>query len=183
MNSSDEGKRLHSILPALVAILVMEWMIALHTLWRDYPFMITMLMIWTGLTFMLSRDQAPRYAVSLTLGAVIGEAAAYFIAVPWNLNSLCMTRHRYGLPETLFLRFFCVLLAIWAFAVYWKMERAKPKESVLHTSIVARSLNYGSGIAAILLAFFLIFHFGLVEKIILSATNRVMNRKLRIRRN
>ena len=164
MDSSDKKTSIPSIPLMLLAILVMESMIELHTLWRNEPFVIIGLMIWTGFALVLRGDQLPHFAIALTLGAVIGEAAAYFMAVPWKLNSICMVRYLYGLPTTLFLRLMCVILAVWTYGAFWKTERAKPKEDASHTSDTLRFWNRATGVISILFSFFLIFPFGLLER-------------------
>jgi len=100
---------------ALLAIFVLECLIALHTLWPNYP-PYALLSLWIGVAPWIrwepSKTQAPGWSVPLVLGIVVGEAIGYFLVVPWDLTWLCLPRNRDAVTITMFLRLFCILLAL-----------------------------------------------------------------------
>jgi hypothetical protein len=57
------------------------------------------------------------WTVPLVLGVVVGEAIGYVIVVPWDLTWLCLPRNRHAVAVAMFLRLFCVLLALSAWAM------------------------------------------------------------------
>ena len=104
------------LLLALVAVFLMECLIALHTLWPNYP-AVFLVFLWTGMATL--RQRARRWAAALVVGLVGGEVLGYFIAVPWGLTWVCLPRNHYAVAIVMFLRLFCVLLALSA----WMMAR------------------------------------------------------------
>jgi hypothetical protein len=107
---------------ALLAIFVLECLIALHTLWPNYPSYLSLLGIWIAVTPWIRMAPLKRgtlgWSVPLVLGLVVGEAIGYFIVVPWDLTWLCLPRDQHAVAVTMFLRLFCLLLALstWAMA-------------------------------------------------------------------
>jgi hypothetical protein len=104
----------HPDLPlALLAVFLMECLIALHTLWPDYP---DLALVWLWVSALPLKGGVRRWTVALSLGLVLGEAIGYFIVVPWGLTWVCLPRNQYAVSFTMFLRLFCVLLAVRAWA-------------------------------------------------------------------
>ena len=101
---------------ALLAIFVLECLIALHTLWPNYPSYLSLLGLWIAVTPWIRVAPLKRgalgWSVALVLGLVVGEAIGYLIAVPWDLTWLCLSRNQHAVAVTMFLRLFCVLLAL-----------------------------------------------------------------------
>jgi len=106
---------------ALFAIFVLECLIALHTLWPNYPAYMSLVGLWIGVAPWIRRVPLTPgvlgWTVPLVLGVVVGEAIGYVIVVPWDLTWLCLPRNRHAVAVTMFLRLFCVLLALSAWAM------------------------------------------------------------------
>ena len=114
MNDSGRAAPPAHLLLVGLAIFVMECLIALHTLWPNYPYL-SLVVLWIGVV-QLKRG-AGRWTVALILGVVLGEASGYFVAVPWTLTWLCALRNQNVVPITLCVRLFCVLFALSAWAM------------------------------------------------------------------
>jgi hypothetical protein len=101
---------------ALLAVFVLECLIALYTLWPNYPSYVALLSLWIGVAPWVRwgplKPRALGWSVPLVLGVVVGEVIGYFIVVPWDLTWLCLPRNRHAVAITMFLRLFCVLLAL-----------------------------------------------------------------------
>jgi hypothetical protein len=114
---------------ALLAIFVLECLIALHTLWPNYPAYVPLLGLWIGVAPWVRwgplKPGVLGWSLSLVLGVVVGEAIGYFIVVPWDLTWLCLPRNQYAVATTMFLRLFCVLLALSA----WMARRTAAEGS------------------------------------------------------
>ena len=106
---------------ALLAIFVLECLIALHTLWPNYPYVV-LLSLWISVAPWVRwgpvKAQPPGWSVPLVLGIVVGEAIGYFLVVPWELTWLCLPRNRDAVAITMFLRLFCILLALSAWMAH-----------------------------------------------------------------
>lgn len=114
---------------AWALVFVLECLVALNALWVGPPTG-PLVWIWIALVPKLLLVSPGRFAgrtanavpslwpTSLALGAVLGEAVGAFIAVPWALTHLCALHNRYNVLLVLFIRFFAVLLAFWA----WRAE-------------------------------------------------------------
>ena len=101
---------------ALLVVFMLECLIALHTLWPSYPSYVALLSLWIGVAPWVRwgplKPGALGWSVPLVLGVVVGEVIGYFIVVPWELTWLCLPRNRHAVATTMFLRLFCVLLAL-----------------------------------------------------------------------
>jgi hypothetical protein len=121
----------------LVAIFLMECLIALHTLWPNYP-AVFLVFLWAGMATL--RQSARRWAAALVVGLVLGEVIGYVIAVPWDLTWVCLPKNHYAVAVVMFLLLIVPFALISSHVVlghrpyYERVAEAKAREQLGATS-------------------------------------------------